>query len=171
MSEPSDTEPKKGDFTYTLAQVAHLLAPAVLRPGEDIRAAIDKVRKRVLYATEKGELQTWGVPGMRFYSLPLVIAWGRKKWPGKLNMFPARQEVEVIEGIGLGDQLVSFSYPGDLDRSHEQLKKAYKQINDLAAALKAAYAEIDRLEPLAEKYEMIREKNRISAKLPRGGQS
>jgi hypothetical protein len=81
-------------------------------------------------------------------------------------------EVEVKEAIGLGDQLVSFTYPGDLDRSHEQLKMAYKQINALAdRALKAAYAEIDRLEPLAEKYEQIREKNRKSAKLPRGGQS
>jgi hypothetical protein len=171
MSESSEAESESRDFTYTLAQVAHVLAPAVLRPGEDIRAAIDKARKRVMYATEKGELQTWGVPGAHFYSLPLVIAWARQKWPGKLDMFSARQKVEVKEAIGLGDQLVSFTYPGDLDRSHEQLKKAYKQINDLAAALKAAYAEIDRLEPLAEKYEMIREKNRISAKLPRGGQS
>jgi len=171
MSESSDRDAESQVFTLTLSQVAHILAPAVLRPGEDIRAAIDKVRKRVAYATEKGELQTWGVPGAQFYCLPLVIAWARKKWPGKLNRFPARQEVEVKEAIGLGDRLISFSYPGDLDRSHEQLKKAYKQINDLTAALKAAYAEIDRLEPLAERYEQIREKNRKSAKLPRGGQS
>jgi hypothetical protein len=171
MPESIVPEPKKAEFTHTLDQVAHILAPAVIRPGEDIRAAIDKVRKRVVYATEKGELQTWGVPRMQFYSLPLVIAWARKKWPGKLNRFPARQEVEVKEAVGLGDRLISFSYPGDLDRSHEQLKKAYKQINDLTAALKAAYAEIDRLEPLAERYEQIREKNRKSAKLPRGGQS
>lgn len=171
MPESTDPEPKKSEFTYTLAQVAHILAPAVLRPGEDIRAAIDKVRKRVVYATEKGELQTWGVPRMQFYSLPILIAWARKKWPGKLNRFPARQEVEVKEAIGLGDQLTSFSYPGDLDRSHDLLKKAYGQIKELTASLKAAYAEIDRLEPLAEKYEQIREKNRKSAKLPRGGQS
>lgn len=50
------------------------------------------------------------------------------------------------EAIGLGDQLVPSPTRG-LDRSHEQLKMAYR-INALAAALKAAYAEIDRLEPL-----------------------
>ena len=171
MPKVPDPASEQGEFVLTLSQVAHTLAPAVLRPGEEIRAAVDKVRKRVVYATEQGELQASGAPGMQFYSLPLVIAWARKKWQGKLNGFPARQEVEVKEAIGLGDQLLSFSYPGDLDRSHEQLKKAYKQINDLAAALNAAYAEIDRLEPLAEKYEQIREKNRRSAKLPRGGQS
>lgn len=37
MSESSEAESESRDFTYTLAQVAHVLAPAVLRPGEDIQ--------------------------------------------------------------------------------------------------------------------------------------
>lgn len=167
MPESADIEPKKSEFTYTLAQVAHILAPAVLRPGEDIRAAIDKVRKRVEYAVQKGELQVDGIPGMRFYCLPLVVAWATEKWPGNFLELPANHEKTAKSAFGIGDQLIGDTYPGDLDRSHEALKKAYGQIEELIAGLKAAYAEIDRLAPLADRYLQNREKNRQSAKTPR----
>lgn len=169
MRGSSDQEPKKGEFTHTLTQVANVLAPAVRQPGEELRAAIDKVRKRVEYAVEMGDLQAQGALGMRFYCLPLVIAWAREKWPGNFLGLPAEHEKTAKSAFGIGDQLGSNTYPGDLDRSHDALKLAYGQIKELAKALKAAYAEIDRLEPLAAKYENIREKNRQSAQRPRGG--
>lgn len=167
MSESADHTPEKGEFTHSLDQVAHILAPAVLRPGEELRAAIDKVRKRVEYAVEKGELGTEGIPGMRFYCLPQVIAWARRKWPGNFLGITAEHEAAGKSPVRLGDQCNPYTYPGDLDRSHDALKKAYGQINELSAALRAAYVEIDRLAPLAERYLQIRDKNRQSAKTPR----
>jgi hypothetical protein len=171
MPEFIEHESEKSEFTHTLDQVAHILAPVVLRSGEELRAVIDKVRKRVEYAVERGDLRTEGVPGMRFYCLPQVIAWARRKWPGKFPELTAEHEAKVQSRVGIGDRLGSCTYPADLDRSHDALKKAYGQIKELTVALKAAYAEIDLLRPLAEKYEQNREKNRKSAKLPRGGQS
>lgn len=169
MPSSNDGAANRPQFTHTLTQVANILAPAVRQPGEELRAAIDKVRKRVEYAVETGELQTQGVSQARCYCLPLVIAWAREKWPGNFLALPAEHDKKAKSGVGFGDQLGSNTYPGDLDWSHDALKQAYGQIKELGAALKAAYAEIDRLEPLAAKYENIREKNRQSAQRPRGG--
>ena len=133
-----------------------------------MRATIDKVRKRLAYAVEKGELQVEGAPRAPRYALPLVVAWARRKWPGQFLGSTAEHTAEGQSNLNFADALHHDVFPGDLRRSHEELRKAYVQIRQLVAELTAALAEIDRLKPLAEKYEQIREKNRQSAKRPRG---
>ncbi len=52
-------------FGITLSEAAHFLALPVQEPGEAIRATIDKIRKRMTYAVEKGKLDCEVISGTR----------------------------------------------------------------------------------------------------------
>ena len=69
-----------------LAEMALLIALRIQPTGEPLRITIDKVRKRLVYATEKGDLQT---AHAGLYYVPQAIAWSLKKWPGKFDGLPA----------------------------------------------------------------------------------
>jgi len=171
MSGSSESEAKKNEFTKTLVQVANILAPAVRNPEEELRAAIDKVRKRVEYAVKKGDLDAQVIAGKRLYCMPLVLAWASRKWPANFPRVTTRQEGTASGALGFTGGGSGFTYPGDLKESHAALRAAHIRIYELSEALKSGQLEIDRLKPLAEKYEEICKKNRKSAKRSRGGRA
>jgi hypothetical protein len=148
--------------------MAMLIASRVRPPGEPIRATIDKVRKRLAHAVAKGELHTTGSEPPLFYA-PRVVAWGRSKWPGKLLDLPAEHAVRVSEELRIGNGSFGYVIPDELTSCQVALNNALRRIDALCDRLQTVSAEVERLRPLAEKYEANREKNRRSAKLPRGG--
>ncbi len=171
MPESAERESEKREFTHTLSQVADILAQKVRQPGEELRAAIDKVRKRVEYAVKKGGLDAQVVAGKRLYCMPLVLAWASRKWPANFPTVALRQEGTARGAFGFTGAGSGSTYPGDLKESHAALRAADIRIYELSEALKSVKLEIDRLRPLAEKYQEICKKNRKSAKRSRGGRS
>ncbi len=171
MPESTERGSEKREFTHTLSQVADFLVPKIRRPGEGLRAVIDKVRKRVEYAAKNGDLEAQVIAGKRLYCLPLVLAWASRKWPANFPGVTTRQEGTASGAMGFTGGGSGFTYPGDLKESHAALRVAHMRIYELTEALKSAQLEIDRLRPLAEKYEEICEKNRKSAKRSRSGRS
>lgn len=166
MSELAKEEPEGHQGLYPLAEMTMLIARLVQPYGEPMRTTVDKVRKRILYATLNGALTTVGT-GAGLYSCPQVIAWARKKWPGKLNDLQAEHSVSASATAGFRDDGQMFVTPGDLPRCQAALLDALREIQQLRTELKTAQAEIERLKPNAQKYELLCERNAKSAKLPR----
>lgn len=149
-----------------LAEMAMLIAVRIQPAGEPLRTTIDKVRKRLIYATKNGDLQT---AHAGLYFLPQVIAWSQKRWSGKFDGLPAEHSATATSAAMIRDEAWAFVIPGDLPSCQKALEDAQRENHQLRAELKAAHAEIERLKPIAQKYERIREKNARSAKLPRKG--
>jgi hypothetical protein len=153
---------------YPLHEMAILLALRVGREGESMRTTIDKVRKRLLYAVGKGDLQTMGLANeyQLFYAAQ-TFAWARKKWPESFDDIPIKQDAVASDSLGVTDKVKTWVYPGTVDACHELLREAYDEIEILQAELASAELENARLQPLAERYIENREKNRRSARKPR----
>jgi hypothetical protein len=166
MPELRSELPEGHQLFYPLAEMAMLIAMRVNPPGEPLRTTIDKVRKRLVYATEKGNLQT---AHAGLYFVPQAIAWSQKKWPGKFDGLPAEHSATATSTAVVSDEVWGFVIPGDLPGCQKALEDAHRENQQLRTELRAAHAEIERLEPIAYKYEQIREKNTRSAKLPRNG--
>jgi len=166
MPELPNGLPEGHQLFYPLAEMAMLIALRIRPVGEPIRTTIDKVRKRLIYATKNGDLHTAHAD---LYFVPQAIAWSQKKWPGKFDGLAAEHSVTATNTLVIRDECRGFVIPGDLPGCQEALRDAQRENQQLQAELKTAQAEIDRLEPIAEKYERIREKNARSAKLPRKG--
>lgn len=166
MPELLDGLPEQRQFFYSLAKMAALIASRIRPAGEPMRATIDKVRKRLVYATSNGDLQTSPAD---LYFAPQTIAWAQKKWPGKFNDLASEHSATATATMVIRDEAMAFVIPGDLPRCQDALRDAQRENQELQAQLKAARLEIARLKPIAEKYERIREKNARSAKLPRKG--
>lgn len=151
--------------------MASLIAIRVRRPDETLRQAKDKVRKRLVYAVEHGELTlidaTESDAGLFF--VPVIMTWARTKWPGALQDIPAEFDSQMRSTIALGDRCNGHHLPADIDDCHRVLMESYRTIGLLKGALSQFQVENQRLAALAEKYEQIRENNRLSAKRPRKG--
>lgn len=166
MPEPTNELPEGHQLFYPLAEMAMLIALRTRPVGEPLRTTIDKVRKRLVYATKNGDLQT---AHAGLYFVPQAIAWSQKKWPGKFDGLPAEHSATATATAVIRDEAWGFAIPGDLPGCQKALEDAQRENQQLLKELKAARAEIERLWPIAEKYEQIREKNALSAKLPRKG--
>ncbi|GAB3366252.1 hypothetical protein GCM10027431_07950 [Lysobacter rhizosphaerae] len=152
--------------SYSLAELARLLAPLVKEPGESMRNAVDKVRKRLEYAVEHGQLQQLDAG---VFSTAQIIPWARKKWPKALGAIPVRQDVDLEAGLAVRDTPTPDVIPGDIDLRREAFMTFFKAIGRLERELAAASAEAEQLRPAAEKYEELRKKLKASAKRPRKG--
>lgn len=164
MPEPSDKAATAKKLTRTLTELAALFVPRIRPFGEDAGSTTDKFRKRVRYAVRRGDLET---AGPDIYYLPHVVAWARKKWPGKVDDLLAEQTTTTSTSLGVGDNMLMSVVPGDLPRCQQALQDAQRDIYALQAELKSAHAKIARLTPLAERYAEICQGNRESARLAR----
>lgn len=158
------------DDLLTIQELVELLAPRVKAPGDSLRQAKDKVRKRLLYSHRSGELvrfeaQERGDDG-RFW-LGCIVAWGREKWPGKLTDLPARHNATVEERFRSASSAFGDVVPTDLPQCREALRACQAQVRLLEAKLAEHQREIGRLKQLADRYESNRAKNRESARKPR----
>lgn len=167
MNDSAKPSPFEKD-TYSFREMAKLLAERVRPEGESPRATVDKVRKRLDYALDHGELK-WALPSQQLLSTQKVVIWARKKWPDQFGDIPIRQDVSVSDGFVVRGESEPLTLPGDLSECQQALLSAYRSNSFLRMALAIAQAEAARLRPLAEKYEEIRRKNQESAKLPRKG--
>ena len=167
MPEILDELPEGHQLLYPLAEMAMLIALRIQAAGEPVRTTVDKVRKRLVYATRNGDLQT---AHAGLYFVPQAIAWSRKKWPGKFEDLPAAFSDTATAAAAIGDEVFTLVVPGDLPRCQEAVADAQRENQRLRTELKAAHAEIERLGSIAEKYAHICEKNAESAKLPRKGE-
>lgn len=167
MTETAKPSPFQKD-SYTFREIAKLLAERVRPAGELPRATVDKVRKRLDYALNHGELK-WAVPSQQLLRTQDVLIWAREKWPDEFQGIPVRQDIDVGDTVGLQDVARALLLPGDINKCHEALLAANRLIFQLRFALVTSQREIAVLRPLAEKYEEIRKKNQESAKRPRKG--
>lgn len=166
MPESTNELPEGHQLFYPLAEMATLIALRTRQAGEPLRTTIDKVRKRLVYATTNGDLQ---IVLAGLYFVPQVIAWSQKKWPGKFDGLHAKHSATSTADLVMGDEIRGWAIPGDLPGCQQALRDAQRENEQLETELKAAHAEIELLKPIAEKYELIRKKNTRSAKLPRKG--
>lgn len=167
MNEAAQLPPGHRPF-YPLQEIALLLALRVRKPGEDMRSTVDKVRKRMLYAVNNDELHVMA-PSDEFqlFFTPQVFAWARKKWPDALSDVAIKHEEKASDRVALRAAVKNWHYPADVGKCHELLRAAYTDAEALEEELASANRELQRLRPLAERYEENREKNRRSAKRPR----
>jgi hypothetical protein len=157
-------------FLNDLASAVTFLVHHARDPNDDPRQARDKIRKRLLYAIEKGEL----LPGALMIvsdegalPAPEFITWARTKWPSEFNAFPALIAGITQSSFNVGDKVLPYVYPGDIPRCHDALRDAYRINRELSTQVGAALVEIDRLQPIEAKYVALCEKNRQNAMRPR----
>lgn len=169
MNESAQLPPGHKPF-YPLQEIATLLAIRIGRPDQKMRTSVDKVRKRLLYAVEKGDLHVMAVTNeLQLFYAAQVFAWARRKWPDAFGDVSIMQAADASDTLRLSDAAKTWVYPGDLDACHTLLRSAYDDIELLKEELSSAERELARLRPLAERYEENRDKNRHSAKMPRKG--
>jgi hypothetical protein len=152
---------------YPLHEIATLIAMRVQPPGEELRTTLDKVRKRLIYALRKDELQLMTSGPLELFFGAQVFAWARKKWPEAFGDIPVTQDAKGESHLKIGITARTFLYPGSLEDCHKLLRSTYDEVDLLEQELRLAELEVTRLKPLAERYEQNREKNRRSAKKPR----
>lgn len=135
-------------------------------PAPDRRATRDKVRKRVRYALGDGTL-----PRIDILSMDVdrdeLICWARSKWPGKFNI-PVSIRGFLSDQVKLTGNTEGLLLPADVDTCHALLLQKRALLQAMEAKCRALENIIADLRPDAEKYRQMREKNRLSAKRPRG---
>jgi hypothetical protein len=162
-----DDTPAAGKPFYALHEIATLISIRVQPPGEELRTTLDKVRKRLIYALRKDELQLMTIGPLELFFGAQVFAWARKKWPEAFGDIPITHDAKAESSLKIGVTARTFVYPGKLEDCHKLLRSTYDEVDLLEHELRLAELEIARLKPLAERYEQNREKNRRSAKKPR----
>lgn len=140
-----------------------LIANRVKRPGESLRAASDKVRKRIDYAIRNGPLPRPDASGFVFGQL---IAWavGLHGWRQALAGLPAINDSQsnlVIPMQTSSGRVLSL--PTSLEACHAALVAADALIAELECRNAEIEAEVRRLQP----FEIRRKKMRSAGK--RGG--
>ena len=159
--------PSAGKQFYALHEIATLIAIRVQPPGEEMRTTLDKVRKRLIYALRKDELQLMKAGPLELFFAAQVFAWTRKKWPEAFGDIPITHEANAASILKIGMTARTYLYPSKLNDCHKLLRSTYDEVELLEEELRLAEREVARLKPLAERYEQNREKNRRSAKKPR----
>lgn len=158
---------KKSD----LDRAVDFLVSHARNPHDSLRQAQDKVRKRLCYAMEKGDvlpeplmIETNG----EFSPSMELVVWARAKYPSNFAQFKAATTGN-IKGVfePMIGRISSYQVPGNLAECQEALREANASLCALGEQLEAALAEIERLRPLEAKYNHIRETNRLNAKKPR----
>ena len=152
---------------YRLPEIAMLIALRVKPQGEEMRATIDKVRKRLVYAVDQDDLHPIGPPGLQLFLSGEVFAWARRKWPEAFPDVRVRQETHAQSHLAVAVMANTDLIPGDLDRCQATLRETYRTIDRLERELADVLKEAEQLRPLAERYKQNSEKNRNSAKRPR----
>lgn len=150
---------------YPLQEMALLIALRINPKGEPVRATVDKVRKRLLYAVETDDLHV--IEPVKLFHVPQVMAWARRKWPEFFREVQIHHEANGQSHLRLKDTITADWIPAEIEQCQDVLQTAYTTIHTLERELAAAHKELARLRPLAERYEANREKNRRSAKRPR----
>jgi hypothetical protein len=141
-----------------------LITERVRDPADTMRQARDKVRKRILYAAERGELAGGPTGG---FDVRAVAAWARVKWPGVLVGLQADYEDVTANQANLSDRAEAIVIPKSLERCQRLLAEAEAEIGRLQSELARVNAENFNLRPAAERMQQIRDKNRAAAKRPR----
>lgn len=154
---------------YPIREMSRLIALRVKLSGEEMRTTVDKVRKRLVYAVDHGELHLVGPPALQLYFVPQVLAWARKKWPEAFADIRVKSEAVAQSHLEMRGELHDNYIPADPEKRGELLREAYQTIDRLERDLTDAKRELERLRPLAENYEQICKKNQHSAKGPRNG--
>ena len=166
MTDEAELPPGTQLF-YPIREMSRLIALRVNPSGEEMRTTVDKVRKRLVYAVDHDELHLIGPAGLQLYFVPEVLAWARRKWPEAFADLSVKSDAVAQSHMKLADELHDNYIPADPEKRGELLQEAYRTIDRLERDLTEARRELERLRPLAEKYEQNREKNRSSAKRPR----
>lgn len=140
-----------------------LIAKRVKQPGESLRAASDKVRKRIDYAIRNGPLPNPDASGFVFGQL---VAWGvgLHGWRQALAGLPAINDSQI--NLVAPMQTCSsrgLSLPTSLEACHTALVAADAQVVELECRNAELEAEVRRLQP----FEILRKKLRTAGK--RGG--
>ena len=164
-SAPADISEHLKD-QYTTTEIALLIATRIQQFGEDKRLIVDKVRKRLDYATKKGDLHKTATGD---YCASEIHPWMRKKWPDKFDDIAVEHFPTAMGKVSVSTRASMLVLPGNLDRCHAALTDAHVENRKLLDQLQSAQTEIAELKPLAEKYLRICEENARSAKLPRDG--
>lgn len=125
---------------FTLAEATRRIATCCINPGDTTRQTEDRVRKRIRYAVDTGELRC--LPGNRF-EVKALLKWASDKWPTEFDD-------SVLTGIptprprSLSTGLSAILFPPD-DRIEDALAEAYERIAELEAENAALRQELEAL--------------------------
>ena len=131
--------------------------------GEGMRHATrDRVSKRVNYAIQNGQL-VFEEEKIKF---GLLMAWARdkKKWSKALSQYPRIVEMDFTENACISAANDFLKLPDNLETCREALNKEHQEKVQLTEDLRQAQKEIDHLRPKAERYDIICENSRKSAR-------
>lgn len=152
----------------TFDQAVDFIVDGLQAPEHARRATRDKVRKRVRYGLGDGSLPRLDLGTTDVHRNELIL-WSRKKWPGKFTDTPVNFTEHCQDGIGVRAETDAFRFPSDIASCHLLLRQSRMLLQLLEAKCRAQEQIIGDLRPDAQKYRQMREKNRESAKKPRGG--
>lgn len=135
-----------------------------------MRQTRDKVGKRIRYADQSGELAAFGVFSKDSdgrFETGEILGWASTKWPGRFTGLPVVHNAPLVEAISLGNSASADVVPNDLLACQQALIAAQAEIKNLLALQLKSLVLIEKLQPIAEKYEALRRRKKASARLPR----
>jgi hypothetical protein len=142
--------------TISIESVVQLIVSRDFRTGDDRRSAEQRASKRLEYAIKKG----WIARRDGGLLLHQVNAWLRKKWPGQFDELPTFPTGRVSLPIVLVVVEPPPQRPATLDEAYALILRQHDELQSFKIKLRA-------LEPDAENWRRLKEKNTESAKLPR----
>lgn len=140
------------------------IAERTCLPEDRAREAKNRVSKRISYAVKQGKL----VESARgFFVFGELAAWVRDTWPGLFNDWPCRMSADYGSSGMCSDIYDDVVLPGTIKRCHDVIGEMHDRINSLERSLKDAQFEIERIRPLAERWEEFCNGNKENAGKPR----
>jgi len=158
----------RADTVVPWALAVALIAKRTRSTRDSDKAAQDKATKRIKYAIHtKGDLAGSSVQG---FELGVLVAWARRKWPGKFDDLPAyvsgTATVRVTSTVKARGT-VTVAMPSSAGECHTLLAKKMKVIADLQEQVYELRAKFDHEARDAEKWRALVKKNTANARKQR----
>lgn len=133
-------------------------------PEDREREAKNRVSKRISHAVKQGKLVE---SSHRNFVFGELAAWVRNTWPGLFNDWPCRMSADFASAAVYSSFFDAVVLPGTIKRCHDVISEMHERINSLERSLKDAQLEIERIRPLAERWEELCSRNKENAGKPR----
>lgn len=171
MSEDSPEHEYEAGDRLTLQQAATLFAVRDLRPYDTLRLSVGRWRNRIQTAVKKGslseKLKTFEISELVSWALQLTVQ-SQTDWHLKLKGLPRKTaHGQVSERVCVTDSIHDLALPGDLSRSHNEIRRLANENEILRKQLSHLQAEVSVLRPKAGQYDRICKNNQSSGRKPK----
>jgi hypothetical protein len=158
----------RADTVVPWALAVALIAKRTRRADDSDKAAQDKAAKRIKYAIyTKGDLAGSSAQG---FELGVLVAWARRKWPGKFYDLPAyvsgAATVRVSSSVKARGT-VTAAMPSSVADCHTLLAEKMTVIADLREQICELRAKVDHDSRDAERWRALKSRNAENARKQR----